>query len=120
MWSRAAVLDRSLLEQGAQHPMQRQPSKLPNINAHVAWDAFASIHVWAREESESCTDVELQLTDLELVKNQGPHADTVERIVSACSEAKCGCVMLDRGDRGVFMCMKVQFSTRAHTGYHCS
>lgn len=110
MWSTAAALDPSLPEQGAQNPVQRQPAKLPNINAHVEFDAFASINVWICIESESCTDVERQLTDLELVKKQGPHADTVERIVNASSGAKFQCVVLDRGDHGVLMCMKVRVS----------
>lgn len=84
----------------------QKTSKLPNITAHVMWESFASITVWARDCAQSC-DVERQLTDVDVVKSRSLYADTAERIIKTCSEAKYSCALIGRGDHALLMCMKV-------------
>lgn len=104
MWSRAAVLDRSVPELGT---TAQKTSKLPNITAHVMWESFASITVWVPDCAQSCSDVERQLTNVDVVKRRSLYADTAEIIIKTCSEAKYGCAIIGRGDHALLMCMKV-------------
>eukprot|EP00892_Ulva_mutabilis_P010492 jgi/Ulvmu1/7815/UM004_0044.1 len=108
MWSRAAILDSACLDKIAneERHRKRQIHPKPTITINVTWDHFASIAVWDQDSSQACVDLELQLTDADLVKSQNAHASTSDKIRDVCNDAKSGFVMIARADHAVLMCLK--------------